>query len=84
MLKIKYNYSVTYKYPNGDGRMFITRNKPIKTFKDIEELDQYIRDFHKNKQKFEPTEMQIPRSAVDKIYVVTYKLVNKQLTFGGK
>jgi len=37
-----YSYMVTYSFEKGKGRIFITRNSPIKTDDDIVELDSFI------------------------------------------
>lgn len=41
---LKYEYMVVYHYQNGMGRIRITTDSKIDEYKDVEKLDQYLKD----------------------------------------
>lgn len=55
----QYEYMVLYNFPNGNGRIQITRKRPIESYADVEELDEFIQ---KN-------------NAMEKAYVYDFKLL---------
>lgn len=44
MRTIKYEYMVCYTIPNGTGRLFITLDKPIESYIDVENLDKIVKE----------------------------------------
>ena len=54
-----YEYAVIYSVPNGIGRICITRDRPIKSYSDLQELDKFI------SEKNDPANL----------FVINYKLL---------
>lgn len=83
-MTIQYQYIVTYKYIGGDGRIIITRFKPIKTEEDIIGIDEHIRQYHRDRTSFHEHEDKIPNHYIDSIYATNYKLLNRKLVWRNK
>lgn len=64
----KYEYMVNYLFPNGSGRIFVTRTKKIKTSQDILELDEFLR---------EDESIMIDEAFKKQLYVSDFKLLKK-------
>lgn len=58
---IKYEYMVCYTIPNGSGRIFITLDKPVESYMDIENLDNKVKE----------------RTGLDNLFVSNFILLRK-------
>ena len=54
-----YEYAVIYSVPNGIGRICITRDRPIKSYSDLQELDKFISE----------------KNDLANLFVINYKLL---------
>ena len=59
--KMSYEYMIIYSIPNGMGRICVTRDNPINSYDDLEELDRFIKE----------------QNGLANLFVIDYKLLRK-------
>lgn len=69
--EIIYEYLVIYEMPNARGRCKVDRTKLLDSFKDLEELEIYLRSS-------ESVALGVPRDVKEKLLVMDFKLLRKK------
>lgn len=69
--EIIYEYLVIYKIPNGIGRCKVDRTKLLESFKELEELEIYLRTS-------ESVALEVPRYVKEKLLVMDFRLLRKK------